>query len=119
MPALTIDLDQHPDRAFRIDAFAVPAAARGEFEAAMRRSLTFLDTLPGFLGHVAFERAGGPSAFNIVTIAVWESRGALENAGTQVRAYYQSIGFDLPAALMSWGVRAEQGIYEPFPSPAA
>jgi hypothetical protein len=119
MTALTIDLDRDPDRAFRIDAFTVPAAARGEFEAAMRRSLAFLGTLPGFVGHAAFEQAGGPTTFNIVTIAVWESRAALESAGAQVRAYYASIGFDLPAALGRWGARAEQGVYAAFPGPAA
>lgn len=111
MTALTIDLDQHPNRSFRIDAFAVPAAARGEFEAAMRRNLAFLETVPGFVGHMVFEKSGGPSTFNIVTIAVWESSEAQENAGTQVRAYYQRIGFDLPATLSRWGVRAELGNY--------
>jgi heme oxygenase (mycobilin-producing) len=111
MTALTIDLDQHQDRAFRIDAFAVPETARGEFEAAMRRNLAFLETVPGFSGHMVFDKAGGPSTFDIVTIAVWESRQALDDAGAQVRAYYQRIGFDLPAALSRWGVRAEQGNY--------
>jgi heme-degrading monooxygenase HmoA len=111
MTALTIDLDNHSNRTFRIDAFAVPDAARAEFEAAMRRNLAFLNTVPGFLGHMVFEKDGGPSTFNIVTIAVWENGDAQENAGAQVRAYYQSIGFDLPAELSRWGVRAELGNY--------
>jgi heme oxygenase (mycobilin-producing) len=115
MATLTIDLDQHPNRSFRIDAFAVPEAARSEFEAAMRRNLAFLNTVAGFLGHVVFEKASGPSAFNIVTVAGWESREALENAGTQVRAYYQSIGFDPPAELSRWGVSAELGNYNAPP----
>ena len=116
---LTIDLDRYPERAYGIDAFAVPAMARDEFEAAMRRSLAFLDTLPGFVGHVAFEQADGPSTFNIVTIAMWESRAALDDAGAQVRDYYRRIGFDLAATLARWGARAERGTYAPFPSPAA
>jgi len=111
MTALTVDPDQHPDRVFRIDAFAVPEAARGEFEAAMRRNRAFLDALPGFVGHVVFEQAGGPSTFNLVTIAVWESRAAMDDAGAQVRAHYRRTGFDLPAALSRWGVRAELGEY--------
>jgi heme-degrading monooxygenase HmoA len=111
MTALTIDLDTYPDRTFRIDAFDVPAAARGEFEAAMHRNLAFLTTLPGFVGHVVFEKAAGPSTFNIVTIATWESREAQEAAGARVREYYQRIGFDLPAALSRWGVKAELGNY--------
>ena len=77
----------------------------------MRRNLAFLNTVPGFLGHMVFEKADGPSAFNIVTLAVWETREALDNAAAKVRAYYQSIGFDPPAELSRWGVRAELGNY--------
>ena len=87
----------------------MPDEAREEFEATMRRNLTFLQGLPGFRGHVAFEKMGGPTTFNIVTIAVWESKEALDKAGEQVRAYYKTIGFDRPAMLARWGVRAELG----------
>jgi hypothetical protein len=47
--------------------------------------------------------------FNLVTIAAWESQEALDQAGEQVRACYKTIGFDLPAMLARWGVRAELG----------
>jgi heme-degrading monooxygenase HmoA len=94
---------------FRLDSFSVPEAARGEFEAAMRRNLAFIETLPGFRGHVVLEKVGGPAAFNVVTIATWESAEALDAAGVRVRAYYESIGFDLVGALARWGVRAELG----------
>jgi Antibiotic biosynthesis monooxygenase len=85
--------------------------ARDEFEAAMNRNLAFLETVPGFLGHSVFEKADGPSTFNIVTIAAWEGRKAIDNAGKQVRAYYQSIGFEPAAAMQGWGVKAEIGNY--------
>jgi heme-degrading monooxygenase HmoA len=111
MPAVTIDSDKDPKQHFRIDAFAVPGDARGEFESAMRRNLAFLQTIPGFLGHAVFEKADGPSAFNIITLAAWESRESMEGAGTRVRDYYESIGFDRAAALERWGVRAEIGNY--------
>ncbi len=92
-----------------MQAETVPDEAREEFEDAMRRNLTFLQGLPGFRGHVAFEKTGGPTTFNLVTIAVWESKEALDKAGEQVRAYYKSIGFDVSAKLALWGVRAELG----------
>ena len=111
MKSITIDQNKHPDHQFRIDAFSVPEAARDEFEAAMLRNLAFLETVPGFLGHAVFEKADGPSSFNIVTIAVWESRQALDYAGKQVRAYYERSGFDRNEALESWGVKAEIGNY--------
>lgn len=107
-----IDLDRHPDLFFRIDSFVVPDAAREEFEAAMQRNMTFIRTLPGFRGHVVFEKRVGDSSFDIVTVAAWESRVAVERAGKEVRAYYQRIGFDMPGALKRWGVtlvRADYG----------
>lgn len=94
---------------FRVDSFSVPESARGEFEAAMRRNLSFLETLAGFRGHLVFEKTGGPGEFNVVTIAAWESGEALEKARAEVRSYYQKIGFDLTATLARWGVRAEPG----------
>ncbi len=109
MPGVTIDIEKNPNLQFRIDSFSVPDAARAEFEAAMRRNMEFIKTLPGFLGHVAFEKTGGPTTFNVVTIAVWESREALEKAGEEVRAYYRRVGFDMPAMLARWGVKAELG----------
>jgi len=109
MSLITIDLENNPNLHFRIDNFTVPDGAREEFEDAMRRNLTFLQGLPGFRGHVVFEKTGGPTTFNLVTIAVWESKEALDKAGEQVRAHYKTIGFDPPAMLARWGARAELG----------
>lgn len=112
MSAFTIDLDRDPEPYFRIDSFVVPETARAEFEATMRRNRAFIRTLQGFHGHVAFEKRDGASAFNLVTIAAWESREALERAGADVRAYYQRIGFDMPAALKAWGVELVRADYD-------
>ncbi|MCB9736089.1 MAG: antibiotic biosynthesis monooxygenase [Deltaproteobacteria bacterium] len=110
-PNLVIDLAANPDVRVRVDAFSVPEAARAELEVAMHRSAAFLATLPGYRGHVAFERVGGPSRFDIVTVAAWESAEAAEAAGVRVRAYYEGIGFDVREALERWGVTAERGDY--------
>ena len=115
MSKITIDLDNEPNLYFRIDSFSVPDPAREEFEQAMRRNLAFIGTLPGFRGHVAFEKAGGPTAFNVVTIAVWESKEAVDKAGEEVRAYYARIGFDTPAMLARWGAKAEIGYFTALP----
>jgi heme-degrading monooxygenase HmoA len=111
MHPVIIDLEAHPNLQFRIDAFSVPDAARAEFHAATRRNLAFLQTLPGFMGHTVFEKTSGPSTFDIVTIAVWESPEAVVNAAEKVRAYYQQIGFDVQAAIARWGVTASLGFY--------
>jgi heme-degrading monooxygenase HmoA len=104
-----IDLQNHPDRCFRIDTFVVPDPARAELEATMRRNMAFIRELPGYLGHVAFEKRSGPAGFDLVTVAAWESAAALEQAGVAVRAYYQRLGLDLPAALARWGVTVVRG----------
>jgi heme-degrading monooxygenase HmoA len=108
---LTIDLQAQPNLQFRIDAFTVPQASRDEFVAAMRRNLAFIETLPGFISHVVFEKTNGPTDFNIVTIAAWESQQAIAAAGDKVRAYYQGIGFDMPATLARLEVVASLGYY--------
>ena len=108
---LTIDLQAHPNLQFRIDAFAVPEASRTEFDAAMRRNLAFIEALPGFINHMVFEKTNGPTDFNIVTIAVWESPRAVAAASEKVRAYYESIGFDIKATLARLGVEASLGYY--------
>ncbi len=113
---LTIDLQARPNLQFRIDAFTVPAASRPEFEAAMHRNLTFLKTMAGFNHHMVFEKTNGPTTFDIVTIAVWDSPEAIAAATEKVRAYYQSIGFDMPAVLGRLGIAASLGYYN---APAA
>lgn len=96
---------------FRIDAFTVPEAARAEFDAAVRRSTAFLRTLPGNQAMTVFVKGDGPTTFDVVTMAVWESREALENAGREARAYYERIGFDPAIAMQRWGVEAAMGNY--------
>jgi hypothetical protein len=84
-----IDLDRDPDVQNRLDSYHVPAGARAEFEADVKRSVVFLETLPGFRAHLALAKTSGPSAFNI---AVWQSGEAMANAIRQVKAHYDSIG---------------------------
>lgn len=116
MPSFNVDDDTQTRRRYRIDSFSVPAAARTDFDAAMQRNLAFIETLPGFLEHVVFEKTDGPSHFNIVTIAVWESPEAIEQAVVAVRQYYERIGFKPGEAIARWGVAAEIGQYEALES---
>lgn len=112
MTTLALDPAAHPGARYRIDTFDVPEAARAELEATMHRNMAFIRTLPGFLGHVAFEKRTGPARFDLVTVAAWESAAALERAGAAVRAHYQATGLDLPATLARWGVTMERGDFD-------
>ena len=109
MTNLPFDPAGQPDLRFRIDTFTVPEPARAELAATMRRNMDFIRTLPGFRGHVAFEKRAGPGRFDLVTVAAWESVEAMERASAAVRAHYQAIGLDLPALLARWGVTMERG----------
>lgn len=91
MAAITLDFENHPQVRFRIDNFSVPASARADFQAAMQRNFAFIQTLPGFQCHLVFEKASGPSTFNVVTVAVWESPEAIEKAIVAKRDYYEKI----------------------------
>src|SRR5215813_6356786 len=95
-----IDIQARPDLRFRIDAFSVPAAARAEFEATMHRNLQFIEKQPG------------PTTFDIVTIAVWDSQASIDAASANVRAYYKEIGFDMPAMMSRLGITASLGYYQ-------
>lgn len=111
MASFILDFDKFPDLQFRIDNFTIPSASRAEFETAMARNLAFIETLPGFQWHHVFEKTSGPSAFNIITIAVWESPAAMERAVGEVRAYYERIGFNPTESIARWGATAEVGNY--------
>lgn len=105
-------LDAATSCSFHVDSFSVPDAWRGEFEAARRRNMAFIQTLPGFRGHVVLEKTDGPTTFNIMTIAAWESSEALEKAGIEVRAYFERIGFDRAAMLARWEAKVEVGNFQ-------
>lgn len=111
MSRVILDVEAARGQQYRIDSFLVPDAVRAEFEATMQRNLAFISKLPGFVGHVVFEKAGGPGSFNVVTLAAWESRAALHQARESVAAHYARIGFDPAATMASWGVKAEIGQY--------
>jgi heme oxygenase (mycobilin-producing) len=105
-----IDTKLSPDGVYLIDTFTVPQAARPEFEAAMRRNRAFIRGLAGFRGDAVFVRQQGNATFEIATIAAWESPAVIAAARAEVEAFYARIGFDMPAALASWGVTLQRAI---------
>jgi len=103
--------EQNPDARVLVDRFVIPVGARGEFEAAMRRNTAFISRQPGFLGHLVLERERDPAHREVITVVGWKDAAAFEHARQQVPAYYQQIGFDMPAALKRWGVTLDRGVF--------
>ena len=111
MPASVLDTRRAPTGVYLIDTFMVPAAVRAEFETAMRRNREYIRTLEGFRGDAVLVRKQG-GAFDIATIAVWDSPAAIAQAKDQVAAFYQRIGFDMPATIARWGVTLQRTLCE-------
>ena len=111
MTPITLDPGRTPAPAVRLDGFLVPDAARAPFLAQMAANLAFIRTLPGFQGHVVLEKRAGEGAFDLVTLATWDSPEALDAAGKAVRAHTQRLGFDLASTLADWGVQMTRGEY--------
>ncbi len=106
-----LDTRRAPTAVYLLDTFLVPAAVRDEFEAAMRRNRELIRSLDGFRGDAVLVRKQGES-FDIATIAVWESPAAIAHAKEEVAAFYQRIGFDMPATIARWGVTLQRTICE-------
>jgi predicted ester cyclase len=113
-PAAVLDTRRAPAGVYLIDTFRVPVEARAELESAMRRNREYIRTLAGFRGDAVLVRKQGES-FDIATIAVWDSPEAIAQAKDQVAAFYQHIGFDMPATLARWGVALQRTICEAPP----
>lgn len=101
------------ERVYRVDRFVVPAQAREEFLARVRRTQRLLESLAGYEDGAVLEQRDGDGRANVVTIAVWCDRHALADARPIVRTRYQQEGFDPGALMHRLGIQADMADYEP------
>ena len=94
-----------------IDRFVIPAAAKSEFLERANINRKFIKALPGFVGDNAYEEDSG-TELRIVTVAVWASEEAFQNARASVTEYYKQQGFDMPALIKRLHIQMERGIYK-------
>jgi predicted ester cyclase len=94
-----------------IDRFFVPAAAIKEFQERVKINRDFIKKLPGFIEDVAYEYSDNEGNLICVTVALWESREALNNAKEAVQAQYKKEGFDAAAMFKRLNITADRGIY--------
>jgi heme-degrading monooxygenase HmoA len=97
---------------FRVDKFAVPTPARGEFLDKVYATQALLRTQKGFLRDAILEQTSGPAEFNFITIVEWESESAIEPARQAVAALHRRMNFDPREMLARLGIRAEIGNYK-------
>ena len=92
--------------------FTVPQESRAEFVEAADKARRFIKTLPGFVEGYIYEQKEGPSHYNFLTTAVWESEEAFENAKKTVISEYQKQGYDPIATAKRLGIESVRSTYE-------
>jgi heme-degrading monooxygenase HmoA len=98
-----------------IDKFSVPTESIEEFLKEVRKSASVLRTIPGFVEGFIYESADGVSGHNVVTMAVWKSEEAFENAKKTAMLEFQKIGFNPQEIMSRLRVEMERGIYKRSP----
>jgi hypothetical protein len=97
-----------------IDQFVIPENAKQEFMERMNFNRDFIKNLPGFMGDAAYERNDGNGNIICVTIATWESEGALSKAKAAVQTEYQRTGFNPQELLTRLNITMDRNVYQPM-----
>ena len=98
-----------------IDKFIVPEESKVAFLEQVRKSSTFLRTLPGFVEGFVYEKTDGESRHNVVTTAVWKDEMAFQNARKSAADEFKRIGFDPPEIMKNLNVAFERAVYRRSP----
>jgi heme-degrading monooxygenase HmoA len=71
--------------------FIVPEESKERFLEQIRKSASFLRTLPGFVEGFVYERTHGGSPHNVLTTAVWKDEEAFQNAKRSTAEGFKKI----------------------------
>lgn len=96
---------------YRIDKFAVPEQARGEFLDRVAATHAVLQEQEGFVRDLILEQQSGPGEFNLVTFVEWKDANAIEKASAAVAKFHSETGFDRRAFITRLGIRADIANY--------
>lgn len=95
-----------------VDKLVVPKESKDAFLERTRQVQGFLKTLPGFVEGFLYENKDGESRYNYMTIAVWKSEDAFENAKKSVGIEFQKQGFDPQEMRRKLKIEGERAVYE-------
>lgn len=96
---------------FRLDHFAVPAAAMPAFVERLRYTQQALDGMPGCKQNLVLTRIGIGGEYDIATLVEWESADAVAAAKAAMQQRYAEEGFDPAAFMHGLGIRADMASY--------
>ena len=95
-----------------IDKFYVPRNSRQEFYERAKINRDFIRTLPGFIEDAVYERTDENGDFAIITVAIWQSEEAINNAKQAVQAEYKREGFDMQGLIKRLNITIDRGVYK-------
>jgi heme-degrading monooxygenase HmoA len=98
-----------------IDKFIVPEESKTRFLEEVRKSATFLRTLPGFTEGFIYEMTDGESRHNVMTTAVWKDEEAFQAAKKAATSEFQRIGFNPQEVMKTLKVEIERATYRRSP----
>lgn len=101
----------HAVSVFRIDKFAVPAAAMTEFMQRLHHIEELLSRQRGCLQNLILKASDVSTEFNVLTLVEWESNQCMTSAREAVQIEYAKEGFDSSAFMSRLGVRADMGSF--------
>ena len=97
-----------------IDKFIVPEESKSAFLEDVRKSVSFLKTLP-FIEGFFYEKTDGDSPHNVMTTAVWANEEAFTNARRSATEEVQKLGFHSQETMKRLKVEIERAVYERSP----
>jgi multidrug efflux pump subunit AcrA (membrane-fusion protein) len=94
-----------------IDAFVVPEGSRAAFLTQAQKAQAVVKTMAGYVEGAIYEETGTDSPYNVITVAVWESEAAFEQAKIEVPRIYEQQGINPKAALDELDVQLIRATY--------
>ncbi len=82
------------EKIFRVDKFIVPENGRIEFLDTVKKTHTFLRTLPGFKQDFIFEQFSGFGKYNFVTVVEWINIDYVNSAKVAVQEMQKKEGYN-------------------------
>ncbi len=98
-----------------IDKFIVPEESKPRFLEEVRKSATFLRTLPGFIEGFICEKTDGETRHDVMTTAVWKDEEAFQGAKKAAATEFQRIGFNPQEVMKTLKVEIERATYRRSP----
>jgi len=95
-----------------VDEFVVPVKAEKEFMERMKINRELIQTLPGFVEDMVYQRTDEQGNLVVLTIAVWQNHEAINKAKELVQAEYIKQGFDISEMTQRLNITMRRGIYK-------